>query len=71
MSDPVDVVELGVVLNDAGDTITVGLQAGNIHLEVANPGREPVEVWLAPAEARGLIGLLRLATGERDLTPEA
>jgi hypothetical protein len=57
-----DVAELGVVVNDAGDSVAVGLQEGKVHLEVANEGREPVEVWLAVADARGLAELLRRAT---------
>lgn len=59
MVDPGDVVVVGLVTNDAGDTVQVGLQGGKVHLEVANEGREPVEVWLAPADAVLLADVLR------------
>jgi hypothetical protein len=58
MSDGDELVELGVVVNDAGDSVAVGLQGGKVHLEVANTGREPVEVWLSAADALGLAELL-------------
>ena len=62
MSDAGDPVDVGVVENEAGDTVAVGLQEGKVHVEVANIGREPVEVWLSAADARGLVELLRRAT---------
>ncbi len=58
MSDADELVELGMVVNDAGDSVAVGLQGGKVHLEVANTGREPVEVWLSAADALGLAELL-------------
>ena len=65
MSDADELVELGMVVNDAGDSVAVGLQGGKVHLEVANTGREPVEVWLSPADALGLAELLhRTSTAE-------
>lgn len=63
MSDADDVVPVGLVTNDAGDTVEIGLQAGKVHVEVANVGREPVEVWLAPSDAALLADVLRRAAG--------
>jgi hypothetical protein len=63
MSDTGDVVPVGVVVNDAGDSVAVGLQDGKVHLEVASEAREPVEVWLSVADAAGLAEVLRRATG--------
>ena len=62
MSDADELVELGMVVNDAGDSVAVGLQGGKVHLEVANTGREPVEVWLSAADALGLAELLHRTT---------
>jgi len=62
MSDAGEVVPVGVVVNDAGDSIAVGLQEGKVHLEVASEAREPVEVWLSQADAVGLTEVLRRAT---------
>jgi len=67
VSDAGDVVGVGVVENDAGDTVAVGLQDGKVHVEVANTGREPVEVWLSLADARGLAELLHRATDDGEV----
>jgi hypothetical protein len=61
MSDADDVVPVGLVVNDAGDSVAVGLQGGKVHLEVASEAREPVEVWLSLADAGGLADLLNRA----------
>lgn len=58
-----DVVPIGIVENDAGDVVRVGLQSAKVHLEVENPGREPVEVWLSAGEATSLAALVRRAAG--------
>ena len=63
MNDPEEVQPIGIVLNEAGDSVAIGLQGGKVHLEVANEGREPVEVWLASADARAVADLLERATG--------
>jgi hypothetical protein len=52
-----------LVQNDAGDTVAVNVERGAVHLEVASEGREPVEVWLSPADARFLAALLERAAG--------
>lgn len=58
-----DITPVGVVVNDAGDTVAVGLQGGKVHLEVANEGREPVEVWLSFADSSGLAEVILQAIG--------
>lgn len=63
MSDLGDVDPIGVLITDGGDSVAVGLQRRSVHLEVANEGREPVEVWLSPDDARLLADLLRRAAG--------
>jgi hypothetical protein len=52
---------VGVVMNEAGDIVQVGLQAGSVHVEVTSEGREPVEVWLSAGDARALADLLQRA----------
>jgi hypothetical protein len=62
MASDDEVRAVGLVETEAGDTVAVGLQDGKVHVELANPGREPVEVWLSPAEAAALATILTTAT---------
>jgi hypothetical protein len=63
MANADDVQPVGLVETEAGDTVEVGLQSGKVHLELANPGREPVEVWLTLDEASFLVEILGTALG--------
>ena len=63
MPNDEDIVAVGLVETEAGDTVEVGLQTGKVHVELANPGREPVEVWLSAHEARSLAEILQVAAG--------
>jgi hypothetical protein len=59
--DPDEITSVGTVVNDAGDSVAVGLQGGKVHVEVANIGREPVEIWLSGGDAVALADLLERA----------
>jgi hypothetical protein len=61
MANDDDVRPVGLVETETGDTVEVGLQAGKVHVELANPGREPVEVWLTTDEASFLAEILTTA----------
>lgn len=61
VSDQRDVEPLGLLTTEGGDSVAIGLQRGVVHLEVANEGREPVEIWLTRDDARLLAELLRRA----------
>lgn len=63
MANDDDVRPVGLVETEAGDTVEVGLQDGKVHLELANPGREPVEVWLTLDETSFLAEILGTAIG--------
>jgi hypothetical protein len=63
MANEDDVVPVGLVETEAGDTVAIGLQAGKVHVELANPGREPVEVWLSQQEAGSMAEILQAAAG--------
>jgi hypothetical protein len=56
-----DAETIGMLSTDGGDSVVIGLERGVVHLEVANEGREPVEIWLTRDDARLLADLMRRA----------
>jgi hypothetical protein len=56
-----DAETIGMLSTDGGDSVVIGLERGAVHLEVANEGREPVEIWLTRDDARLLADLMRRA----------
>lgn len=61
MADFDEIVPFGAVAAEGGDRVTVGRQGRSVHVELAGEGREPFEVWLAPADAARLAELVREA----------